>query len=327
MKNISFRLLNEVFIFVASLLLLAPYARGATIPVDCGSGGNGVGAAIQSANPGDTVSVTGSCNENVLIKNEKQRVIIDGGGSASITAASGIIWTVRGKGILIQGFTITGGDNGISVERGSNAVINNNTIQSATNRGILVRELAFAVIKNNTIQNNGSDGILVSETSTARIGFDHDGETSASPNLVQNNGGRGIHLQRGSSARIYGNTIQNNGSDGVGVFRLSHADLSSNVINGNGTVFVPGDNDGNGISTAQNSSVQLGEDNPVDFSDQPNTTTVKNANFGIRCAAGANVRGHLGSSNPLDGNTSQFGPNANAFSGNCPTAATSLSVP
>ncbi len=303
--------------------------EAATIPVNCGAGGSGITTAIQSANPGDTVQVTGSCTENVLVRNEKQRILVDGGGTASITAASSIVVTIRGKGITIQGFTISGGSNGISVERGSNATINNNVIQNAVNRGILVQEFAFAVITNNTVQNNGSDGILVTDTSHARIGFNQTSDPAASPNTIQNNGARGISVSKSSSARIFGNVISANADDGIGVFRASHADLSSNTINSNGTAFVPGDTGGNGVNAAQNASVQLGEDNPANFTDQPNTTTVNNANFGIRCSTGANFRGHLGSVNQLNGAVSQFGggTTANTFSGNCPTAATSLDIP
>ena len=319
--------ISTIFAVGALTSLSWTLVQAATIPVNCGAGGSGVGTAIQSANPGDTVQVTGSCIENVLVRNEKQRIVVDGGGTANISAASGIVVTVRGKGIAIQGFTISGGSNGISVERGSNASINNNTIQNATNRGILVQQLAFAIITNNTIQNNGSDGILVIETSNARIGFNQTSDASASPNIIQTNGGRGINITQTSNARIYGNTIQNNAHDGVGVFNNSHAVLASNAINGNGTN--PPANGGNGVATSQNSSVQLGEDDPVDFTDQPNITTVNNANFGIRCTAGSNVRGHLGNTNQLNGTVSQFGggTTANTFAGSCPTAATSLDIP
>jgi hypothetical protein len=327
--------LAGTFVLAMSIPLKFAAVEAATIPVNCGAGGSGVGTAVQSANPGDTVQVTGTCNESVLVRNEKQRVTIDGGGTATINGGSSTAIIVRGKGILIQGFTISGGSNGISVERGSNAAINNNTIQNATSRGIVVNQFAFAIITNNTIQNNGSDGIGVFDTSHARIGFNQISDPAASPNTIQNNGDRGVNVSKTSSARIYGNTIQNNGSDGVGVFKASHADLASNTINGNGTSFAGGvcvanESGCNGVIAAQNSSIQLGEDNPVDFTDQPNITTVNNANNGIRCSSGANIRGHLGATNQLNGTVSQFGGSAttpNTFAGNCPTAATSLDIP
>lgn len=78
-----------------------------------------------------------------------------------------------------------------------------------------------------------------------------------------------------------------------------------------------------------NGMVELGDDNPVDFRDFANITTVNNANNGIRCTTGGVVRGHLGSTNQLNGAVSQFGGGATAdtFSGTCPTAATSLDIP
>ncbi|HTN70375.1 MAG TPA: right-handed parallel beta-helix repeat-containing protein [Methylomirabilota bacterium] len=282
--------------------------------------------AINSATPGTTITVTGTCNENITIRNDTVRIAIIGSG-ATLTSASGTTLIVRGKGITIQGFTITGGGNGIRVERSSNATINLNEIHAGA-RGIEVVDTSFAIITNNNIHDNGTDGILVGEASSARIGFSTPSDVAASPNTIQNNGDRGIIVTTHSIARIYGNTISGNGDDGVGIFRASHADLSSNTINGNGFTN-PSTNGGNGVIVAQNSSLELGEDDPVDFTDQPNTTTSNNAVFGIRCSSGGNVRGHLGSSNALNGATSQFGggTTTNTFSGTCPTAANTLSIP
>lgn len=60
-------------------------------------------AAVDSAVPGETITVTGSCTGNVLIRNEKQRIAISGSGGATVTAASSssVVFNVRGKGITI----------------------------------------------------------------------------------------------------------------------------------------------------------------------------------------------------------------------------------
>ena len=317
------------FVFTAS-------SWGQTV-VNVNCPGQSLQAAINAAGINTEIDITGNCNENILIDNDKIKVFLIGqqanrGATINGNGSTNTL-DVRGKAIFINNLTIGGGTNGIHVQRGSNAVIDNNLLHNNTNRGILVGDLAFAVITNSTIENNGDDGILVLTNSTAHIGFNTTSQAAASPNLIQNNGARGIDVTRTSSARIYGNTIQNNGSDGIGVFRLSHADIATNIINHNGTAFVAGDTDGNGINVSQNSSVQLGEDFPAPlpggFTDQPNTTTVNNANKGIRCTAGANVRGHLGAANQLNGAVSQFGDGstANTFAGSCPTLATSLSIP
>ena len=118
------------YIFLIAALIagpaVLPSSHAATINVACP--GASLQAAVDSGQPGDIIEVTGTCSENVLVRNEKQRLTLDGGGTATINGPSSSSPTlnVRGKGILIQGFTITGGSDGVDVNRGSNAVINNN---------------------------------------------------------------------------------------------------------------------------------------------------------------------------------------------------------
>ena len=271
------------------------------VTVDITCPGQTIQAAVDNGAAGDTISVTGNCNENVLVRNDKQRIFIIGSDGATISGPSATAPTldVRGKAILIQGFAITGGLRGIHVNRAANAVITNNLIQNTGGQGILIDQLAFAVITGNTIQNNASHGIQVSENSTARIGFNSETDAAAAPNIIQNNSGRGVWVARTSSARVVGNFISgnSNGGDGIQVSRLSQADIASNEINSNA---------GNGVFVTQNSGVNLGEDNPMAFFDQPNTTTVNNALNGIRCNIGAYVNGHLGNSNQLNGSGGQL---------------------
>jgi parallel beta-helix repeat protein len=258
-------------------------------------------AVLTNALPGDTISVNGTCTENVLVRNEKQRLTLDGGGSAAIDGPNSTEPTVnvRGKGILIQGFTITGGRSGIEVDRAVNAVINDNTIQNTGGHGIAVDQLGFAAIINNTIQNNPGAGIVVSEESAARIGFNDDAETAASSNTIQNNA-IGVLVMNSSSVRVVGNTISNNVGDGVVVMRRSSADISSNNISSNG---------GDGVSVRENSTVHLGEDSGASIYELPNTTINNNGTFGVECSDGAIADGRRGSLNGTNGPIS--------FDGNC----------
>ncbi len=294
---------------IAFVTLGSMAAESATINVACP--GQTVQSGVDSAGPGDTVAVTGTCNENVVIRNEKQRIAISGS-SATIngTNANQPTINVRGKGIVISGFTITGGRDAVHVNRGSNAVIQSNTITTAARNGILVDQLAFAVILGNTIQNNPGAGIVVSENSIARVGFNLDSDSAETPNIIQSNG-KGIVVSRTSSARIVGNQIvSNNGAsntgDGIQVIRVSQADIAKNLINSNS---------GHGISVAQNGGVQLGEDSPSTFFDDPNTTTSNNSLNGINCQLGATVNGHLGSSNQINGSAGQT-----SIDGSCPSS-------
>jgi hypothetical protein len=247
--------------------------------------------AIDSAVAGQTVAVTGNCNENILIRNEKQRITIDGAGGGIGTRAtvngSGAspTFNVRGKGILIQNFTITGGSNGVRVNRGSNAVLNNNVIQNSEGDGVLIDELAFSVVTNNVIQGHVGAGVVVGENSTARIGFNADSDTIANPNTIQSNAEGGVIVSNGSSARVIGNNIVNNTGDGILVVRDSFADIANNALSGNG---------GDGIEVAENSVVQLGEDTGTSIYETPNITSNPNTGFGIKCSEGGIADGRTG---------------------------------
>jgi parallel beta-helix repeat protein len=147
------------------------------------------------------------------------------------------------------------------------------------------------VIVNNTIQNNVQAGIGVAETSFAFIGFVTASDTVASPNLITGNRAQGIAVFRGSYARIVGNDISSNAANGVVVRESSSAQISSNTVNGNAM---------NGIIISQGSGVLFGADTGNTIFTQPNTTTINNGAFGIRCQVAAYADGRLGT---LNGNS------------------------
>lgn len=269
-----------------------PPTEAATIYVDCKT--EALQTAINKASPGDFISVTGTCNENVFIY--KNNITLDGGGNATIKgldATNSTIY-VYGNRVTIEGFTISGGFEGISILVNSNATIDNNTIENTNHGGIIVVQNSFATIVNNTIKNNPHHGIVVSDTSSAFIGFTSPSPdlTVASPNTIEDNGSNGIQVSRSSSARIVGNTIRNNMGDGVVVSKVSHADISDNTIDGNGK---------NGIFLSQNSGINLGNDTGTTIFDLPNYTTVKNGDRGIKCSIGGYADGRRGTLNGING--------------------------
>jgi hypothetical protein len=266
---------------------IVPVAAGPSVmTVDCSA--VSLQAALGIASPGTTISVSGTCNENILVRNEKQRITIDGSGAGPGTRATIMgsgnapVVNIRGKGILLQNFHIFGGSRGIYVNRGSNAVINNNLIQNSSSNGVVIAELAFAVLTNNTIQDNPGAGVFVSENATARIGFNADSDTVASANTIQNNG-VGVVVSNNSSGRVIGNTIQNNTGVGVQILRDSHADIAGNTIN----------NNADGIEVGENSLVQLGEDSGTNIYESANSGT--NVGFGVKCLVGGTADGRIGS--------------------------------
>jgi len=279
---------------MVGLFLMVATGGAATFQLVCGQKRT-ITEALRRLPPGDTLSVSGACSENVQIPEQVLNITLDGQGTATINGPnpSDATILVRGNGITIRNFaSITGGETGITVTRGAAAIIDNNVIQSTGGNGISVVQSSSARIINNTIQGNPGTGIVVTESSSARIGFNMLDDTEASPNLIQNNKEDGIVVTRSSSARIVGNTISGNTENGVLITRVSHGDVSSNTINSNG---------GDGIFVSRNSGVNLGEDTGSGIFDSPNTTNSNNVGVGIRCVINSYGDGRIGTLNDASG--------------------------
>jgi parallel beta-helix repeat protein len=270
---------------LALLMLALPNtAAAATVAVDCDAGGK-VQAAVDSAHPGDTIQVSGVCNESVRFNDEVSRITLDGKGLAAIHGPSATSNTIliRGRGITVKGFTITGGLNGVTVLAGGTVLIQGNTIQATAGIGINVAQHSYARIVGNIIQSNPGAGIRVLESSFARIGFLDLENPVFNGNVIQRNGAEGVLVQRSSGASLVGNTISENDGPGVLVSGTSHGDLASNNIDANSA---------GGVVVAQNSDVQLGGEPGILA--PPNDTALPNGGFGLTCLSSSSIAGSLG---------------------------------
>ncbi|MBI2209494.1 MAG: right-handed parallel beta-helix repeat-containing protein, partial [Deltaproteobacteria bacterium] len=193
---------------VGLLWLLPSTGMAETKKRTCGSQpGQSLQHFLDELNPGDTLLVSGTCNENVVFGDGRRNLVIDGQGSATISGPNPNQPTVniRGRNITIKGFTITGGQEGVHVFRGGSATIDDNLIHNVGTSGIGIHNQANAIIVNNTIQNNPDDGINVIGGSNAFIGIRSASNLVAGSNTIQNNGRRGVFVSRGSNTRIVGN--------------------------------------------------------------------------------------------------------------------------
>ena len=290
MKKSTLFAIRTIIVFAAFLWILSSLAEAATIQVDCSSAS--LQAAIEKAKSGDTLLVSGTCNENLVIPEDVQKITLDGQGKATIKGRDPKKDTIFVRGrvdVTVRGFTITGGRDGIMLVSGATALVDGNTIENTSRFGIYVTQHSSARIVNNTIQNiRGKDGISVSGSAfiyVGMLGYLNLQDKTASPNTIQNNGRFGIHVHRTSYARIAGNTISNNKNHGIHVGGVSHAQIGSNNTNGNG---------GDGIFVAENSGVNRGADKGKKILHLPNNTTVANKGFGIRCIIGGSANGRIG---------------------------------
>ncbi len=295
-------------LFAGYFCLSAPTPQHTRLAVDCNSGST-IGQALSRARAGDILLVTGTCRESVTIPAPLVNITLDGKGKATIQhpggkqppgAGSHVIY-IRGTGITIRGFSITGGVDGVHLSGPAHAVIEGNMITGNTMRGIHLDKGSVAQIVDNLIADNGGAGINVTENSYARIGFLIPPDRKARANTIRGNGHDGIQVQRASSAWIVGNTIAGNHGTGIVVDRGSEADVIGNTIN---------DNSGDAISASRNSGVNLRSDG-TPRSEGPNQTDPGRRNRGvaIRCSIGGYVHGPLGTLAGTEG--------ARKFGGSC----------
>ena len=216
---------------------------GATHAVDCSSGT--IADALSEAQPGDTIMITGTCNETVDVS--KDGITLDGGGTAIIDggAADAPVIAVYGQqNVVIRGLTVQEGQHGIMADRGAAVWLEDVTAQR-NGGGIAIRGNSSATFAG-TIRGNDNtleNGIEVRQSTLF----------AENVTLVQTNGNAegGIVVHRGAQVQLVltgGSEIDvtnNRGFTGL----LCSYDCTVNVITlGNAAgSFEVTNNDGNGI--------------------------------------------------------------------------------
>ena len=172
---------------VLTLLVAAggPYlGHSKTIEVRCAVPGQSIGMALQRAEPGDLVSIQGTCNERVTIKTG--HITLDGHGTA----------IVRGSGLANQVFNPL-----IAIEGAQGVVIKGLRVESGPGEGILAQNSAGISLSNVTLRNN-TVGLAVAAGSTAELA-----DSTMDGNLI------GVGLLTGSALVLKGKVAANNNQD------------------------------------------------------------------------------------------------------------------
>jgi len=158
-------------LFAALLIVLSSFgcAQAATIyvPDDYAK----IQWAVDNASAGDTIIVRdGTYYESITVR--KQLTIKSENGSENCivngTGTGSDVFTLKADGIRIEGFTITGGWNGIHIWYSNNNSILNNSI-SNNYYGISLYKSNNNSISYNDISNNYDDGIILSYSNNNSI--------------------------------------------------------------------------------------------------------------------------------------------------------------
>ena len=197
---------------------------GETRPVECSTGT--IAAAMSEAQPGDTIMITGTCNEAVVV--DKDGITLDGEGTAVIDGggADAAVILIKGhRNVTLKGLTVRNGLLGIHVDGGAAVGLENVTAQN-NNRGADgrdgdgIRITASVASFGGTIRSNHNDGdgidLFHASSVRATVGS-HSVE-------VTGNGGLGIDLDLGSSFAIRGAiAVTDNTHGGLLIRRTSAA--------------------------------------------------------------------------------------------------------
>jgi hypothetical protein len=179
---------------LVGIVALASPALGSVHHVHCDEPGQTITKALQSAQPGDTIRVRGTCAETVTITTD--RVTLDGGGKAvlqgpggkqSREVSHGLLNIVGVQGVAIRGFTVqhsaADGINGTTDENTraglfvigtSTAAFDTGRVHTAQNTmGVLTLGHSSLTLGRNMptllAEENTLDGILVADTSDLRL--------------------------------------------------------------------------------------------------------------------------------------------------------------
>lgn len=187
---------------IAIVLTLTGVALGDDhIFVNCSKGAS-LQQAIAFADPGTTITATGACKGPITVAKDGQK--IHGINSASISASNADVVTVVGASRLeLNGFTITGGNNGIVAENNSHISLQGTTVTANALTGLELLGNSSATINQFSSIGNGTFGIDVEASSSLTV---------TGSNSVQGSGVFGIQVNNGSSISLTGANLQVSGN-------------------------------------------------------------------------------------------------------------------
>ena len=160
-----------VFAFFLSMAIAAAsqYTQAANLSVNCDrhESISKVLRLLAKTNPlgPNTITVSGSCTGNFVIKSMDRLRLITRNGASITDRSNGSLAVVDiedSRSVTVQGFTINGGAQGILCSTASVCYLTGDTIQGPGHFGVNVLRGSRAFLESNVIQNNGGRGSIVS---------------------------------------------------------------------------------------------------------------------------------------------------------------------
>jgi hypothetical protein len=172
----------------------------------------------------NTITVSGSCRGNFVIKGMDRLTLITRNGASITDRSNGNLAVVDiedSHSVTVQGFTINGGGTGVLCNTTSVCYLTGNTIQDGAGTGVGVFADSHAVLESNVIQNNGGRGATVNDRS----------RMASSNDVFQGNGAQGVAVISGAYLGVSNSSFLNN-VVGVEAFLNSTIRLNGGTISG-----------------------------------------------------------------------------------------------
>jgi len=259
------------FFLLVAIGAASQYAQAANLTVNCDRKET-IHKAVKllaTTNPQgpNTISVVGSCRENILVRSMDRLTLITKKGASITDRSNGSLAVVDiedSHSVTVQGFTIIGGGGGVNCGSASVCYLTGNTIEAG---GVGVRGGSRSFLESNVIQNGGrgatvedgsqmfssddvfqsnaAQGIVIGDgvyfvASNSSFLNNGVGILAAASNLLLYGGtisgsiGNGMTMLAGSTGVFRdGATVTGNGGDGVHLEDASFAGFQSATVTGN----------------------------------------------------------------------------------------------
>ncbi len=252
-----------------SMTLNSHAETGKTIPVKCnnshiakmlGASQDRLKRALRTARPGDTLKISGTCEESITIT--QGPLTLDGNGSGVISGAmfepesaefDGLVTIDGAQGVVLRGLTISGSPSeGVLAMNGARVKIDDSLIES-NHTGIRLSQ-AGLTLRDSTVRDNAGSGLMAITGSTTVFG----GEVH-----LTGNQGAGLFLEGNSMAEIRGAQVHAD-NNFLGVIVSVHSSLTVlELASAVGSTLTVRNNAVIGLQLAQGMLMVAGEGRPI----------------------------------------------------------------
>lgn len=144
-----------------------------------------------------------------------------GRGPESLVTPTSPGFFITANNVVLDGFAVDGGDEGVLVDGADSVTVKNNVIINTTENGIKVVSSDDGFIQGNKVSDAGHNGIAVIDSNNAIINM---------MNVVNGTFSAGVSLNRTTNSLVNGNKVSHVGGSGVWINAADGSTISDNEI-------------------------------------------------------------------------------------------------